>query len=278
MRFNRNVSFNDMKEKISAKIVRRCGRRILKLFYKFPILTDPIKFTEMELVDDEDVETMIALYCGNRSDQNAPTHLFTELAGVEPNEDLTAYGEEHGAQELCMVAPISYVDSESTIRGIDTDLNVAHDIDLVNSDSDPDVNEIPNDIDDEYVNDDENINASLVVNQIRHIVIHNNLEPHMSLIDLDATHIVEFSEYPEILPAHWLAVNFDPKELFVGQRFESKEERVFVIKRYSMNISMDYKATVAADPNPTNSKYDISCSFKEYPKSFTQLFNARYGP
>ncbi|KAL1088966.1 hypothetical protein V6Z11_D08G289000 [Gossypium hirsutum] len=134
MRFNRNVSFNDMKEKISAKIVRRCGRRISKLFYKFPVLTDPIKFTEMELVDDEDVETMIALYCGNRSDQNAPTHLFTELAGVEPNEDLTAYGEEHGAQELCMVALISYVDSESTIRGIDTDLNVAHDIDLVGDD------------------------------------------------------------------------------------------------------------------------------------------------
>ncbi|PPS10367.1 hypothetical protein GOBAR_AA10294 [Gossypium barbadense] len=62
----------------------------------------------MELVDDEDVETMIALYCGNRSDKNAPIHLFTnKLAGMEQNEDLTAYGEEHGAQEQCMAAPIS---------------------------------------------------------------------------------------------------------------------------------------------------------------------------
>ncbi|PPD75102.1 hypothetical protein GOBAR_DD27971 [Gossypium barbadense] len=131
MRFNRNVSLDDMKGMINAKIVRRCGRRISKIFYKFPVLTDPIKFTEMELVDDEDVETMIALYCGNRSDKNAPIHLFAELA--------------------------------------------------------------------------------------------------------------EFPEYPEILPTHRQAVNSDHEELFVGQRFESKEECVFAIKRYSMNIIVDYK-------------------------------------
>ncbi|PPD92591.1 hypothetical protein GOBAR_DD10474 [Gossypium barbadense] len=88
----------------------------------------------MELVDDEDVETMIVLYCGNRSDQNAPIHLFAKLASVEPNEDLTAYGEEHGAQEPCTVAPISYVASESTINGIDIDLNVTPDIDVVGDD------------------------------------------------------------------------------------------------------------------------------------------------
>ncbi|KAH1097211.1 hypothetical protein J1N35_014132 [Gossypium stocksii] len=62
MRFNRNVLLDDMKGRINAKIVRCCERRISKLFYKFPISTDPIKFTKMELVNDEDVETMIALY------------------------------------------------------------------------------------------------------------------------------------------------------------------------------------------------------------------------
>ncbi|PPD77733.1 hypothetical protein GOBAR_DD25340 [Gossypium barbadense] len=134
MRFNRNVSFDAMKERISVKIVRRCGRKILKLFYNFPVSTNPIKFIEMEPVNDEDVETMIALYCGNRSDQNAPIQLFVELAGVEPTKDLTTSGEEHGAEELYMVAPISYVDSESTIRGIDIDLNVAPDIDVVGDD------------------------------------------------------------------------------------------------------------------------------------------------
>ncbi|PPD75614.1 hypothetical protein GOBAR_DD27450 [Gossypium barbadense] len=155
MRFNRNVSFDDMKEMISAKTVRHCGRKISKLFYKFLVSTDPINFTEMELVDDEDMETMIALYCGNQSDQNTPIHLFVELAGVEPNKDLTAYGEEHRAQE-----PFE--------------------------------------------------------NQIRRIVIPNNLGAHMSLIDPDVAHVAEFSEYPEILPAHRLVVNSDLDELFVG--------------------------------------------------------------
>ncbi|KAH1031860.1 hypothetical protein J1N35_044034 [Gossypium stocksii] len=175
MRFNRNFSFDDMNERIIAKIVRLCGRRISKLFYKFLVSTDPIKFSKMELVDDEDVETIIAFYCGNRSDQNTPIQLFAELAGVEPTEDLTTLGEEHGVQEPCIVAPISYVDSESTICGIDIDFNVAPDIDVVgddgydnsdpcdhevNSDSNFDVNEVSDDIDDEGVNDDGNINAS----------------------------------------------------------------------------------------------------------------------
>ncbi|PPS03085.1 hypothetical protein GOBAR_AA17583 [Gossypium barbadense] len=129
----------------------------------------------MELVDDEDMETMIALYCENGSDKNAPIHLFAELASMEQNDDLNAYDEEHGAQEPCMVAPISYVDSESTIRGIDNDLNVTLDIDVVgddgydssdpcdqevDSDTDPDVDDVPDDIDDEDVKDDGNINAS----------------------------------------------------------------------------------------------------------------------
>ncbi|PPS12401.1 hypothetical protein GOBAR_AA08236 [Gossypium barbadense] len=143
----------------------------------------------MKLVDDEDVETMITLYCGNWSNKNEPIHLFVELAGMEQNKDLTAYGEEHGAQESCMVAPISYVNSDSTIRGIYIDFNVTPDIDVVgddgydssdscdqevNSDSDSDVDEILDDIDDKDMNDDVNINASSVENQIRHIVIHNN--------------------------------------------------------------------------------------------------------
>ncbi|PPD96478.1 hypothetical protein GOBAR_DD06502 [Gossypium barbadense] len=105
--------------------------------------------------------------------------LFAELAGVEPTEDLTASGKEHGAEEPCMVAPISYVDNESTIRRIDIDLNVALGIDVVgddgydssdpcdqevDSDSDPDVDEVLDDIDGEGVNENENINVSSVGN------------------------------------------------------------------------------------------------------------------
>ncbi|KAK5836435.1 hypothetical protein PVK06_012223 [Gossypium arboreum] len=163
-----------MKERISENIDRRCGRRISKLFYKFPVLTDPIKLTEMKLVNDEDMETIIALYCGTRSNQNASIQLFAELAGVEPTEDPTPLGEEHGAQEPCMVVPILYIDSQSTIREVDIDLNITLETDVVgddvyhnsdpsdhevDSDSDPDVDEVPNDIDDESMNDDGNVNA-----------------------------------------------------------------------------------------------------------------------
>ncbi|PPD84587.1 hypothetical protein GOBAR_DD18475 [Gossypium barbadense] len=161
MRFNRNVSLDGMKARVNAKILRRCGRRISKIFYKFPVSTNSVKFTEMELVDDEGVETMVALYCGNGSDKNAPIHLFAELAGMEQNEDVNASDEEHGAQEPWMVAPISYVDSESTMGGISIDLNITPDIDVVggeeeggsnhleeevDSDDDLDVDDVPDDL------------------------------------------------------------------------------------------------------------------------------------
>ncbi|PPE01462.1 hypothetical protein GOBAR_DD01519 [Gossypium barbadense] len=151
---------------------------------------DPIKFTEMELVDDENVETMVALYCETRSNQNASIQLFAELVGVEATEDLTPLGEEDGVQEPCMVVPISYVDSQSTIHGIDIDLNAAPETDVVgddvyyssdpadhevDSESDPDVDEVLDDIDDEGVNEDGYINASSVGNQIRL----QELEPHI---------------------------------------------------------------------------------------------------
>ncbi|PPR86501.1 hypothetical protein GOBAR_AA34195 [Gossypium barbadense] len=115
----------------------------------------------MELVDDEDVETM----------------LFAELAGVEAIEDPTPLSEEDGAQESCMVVLISYVDSQSTIHRIDIDFNAAPETNVVgydvyhssdpsdhkvNSDSDPNVDEVPDDIDDESVNEDGNINPSSV--------------------------------------------------------------------------------------------------------------------
>ncbi|KAL1183389.1 hypothetical protein V6Z11_A02G180200 [Gossypium hirsutum] len=208
----------------------------------------------MELVDDEDVETMVALYC--HSNQNAPIHLFAELAIVESTEDPTPLGEEDGPQEPCMVVSISYVGSQSTTHGIDIDLNATPETDVggddvyrssnpsdyeVDIDSDPDVDDVPDDIDDEGVNEDGNINASLVGNQIRRIVIHNNPGAHMSQIDPDAVHTTEFPKYPEILPVHQMAIYSDPEELLVGQRFKSKEECVFAIKRYNMNILVDYK-------------------------------------
>ncbi|PPD84680.1 hypothetical protein GOBAR_DD18368 [Gossypium barbadense] len=234
MRFNRNVSFDEMKARINAKIHRRCGRRISKIFYKFSVSTNPVKFIEMELVDDEDVETMIDLYCGNGSEKNAPIHLFVELVGMEQNEDVTASDEEDGAEEPWMVAPISYVDSGGD-----------HWDEEVDSDGDPDVDDVPDDIDDKDLNNDEGINASSAGEQMRRILIHNNPRPHMSLIDPDAAYVVEFLEYPEIVHSHGLAVTSDDDELFIDQRFSCKEECVYAIKRYNMKISVDYKVSVS---------------------------------
>ncbi|PPS00536.1 hypothetical protein GOBAR_AA20128 [Gossypium barbadense] len=115
----------------------------------------------MELVDDKDMETMVLLYCGNRSNQNAPIQLSAELAGVEPTKDPILLGEEHEAQEPCMVVSISYIDSQLIVLGINIDLNIAPETDMVGdngydssdpfdhevgSDSDPDVDEVLNDI------------------------------------------------------------------------------------------------------------------------------------
>ncbi|PPD70091.1 hypothetical protein GOBAR_DD33033 [Gossypium barbadense] len=126
----------------------------------------------MELVDDEGVETMVALCCGTRSNQNTPIKLFAELAGVEATKDPTLLGEEDGVQKPCMVVPISYADSQTTIHGIDIDLNAAPETDVVgddvyyssdpavhevNSESDPDVDEVLDDIDDEGMNEDETL-------------------------------------------------------------------------------------------------------------------------
>ncbi|PPE02875.1 hypothetical protein GOBAR_DD00082 [Gossypium barbadense] len=149
----------------------------------------------MELVNDEDVETMVALYCRTRSNQNALIQLFAELAGVEPIKDPTPLGEEDGAQEPCMVVSISSDHFDHEV------------------DSDPDVDEVLDDNDDEGVNEDGNVNMSSVGSQIHRIVIHNNLGAHMSRIDPDATHAAEFLEYPEILSAHRMAVYSDPEEL-----------------------------------------------------------------
>ncbi|PPE02674.1 hypothetical protein GOBAR_DD00233 [Gossypium barbadense] len=160
---------------------------------------------------------MVALYCGTRSNQNASIQLFAELDGVEATEDPTLLGEEDGVQAPCMVVPASYIDSQSTIHGIDIDLNATAETDVVgddvyyssdpvdyevDSESDPDVDEVPDDIDNESVNEDGNVNASSVGNQIRRILIHNNPGAHMSQIDPDVARAVEFSEYPEILPAN----------------------------------------------------------------------------
>lgn len=109
--------------------------------------------------------------------------------------------------------------------------------------SDPNQDEFPNDIDDEGVNSNENVNTSSVENPNRGILICNDL--NMSNINPDAIHASEFPEYPDILLAHRLATDSEREELFVGQKLTTKEECVFAIKQYNMNVSVDYKVVVS---------------------------------
>ncbi|PPS06106.1 hypothetical protein GOBAR_AA14541 [Gossypium barbadense] len=54
------------KEKNQYKDSYRCGKQRLRLFYKFLVSIDLLKFSKMELKDDDDLRTMIAIYCPMR--------------------------------------------------------------------------------------------------------------------------------------------------------------------------------------------------------------------
>ncbi|KAH1082182.1 hypothetical protein J1N35_021943 [Gossypium stocksii] len=84
MRFNKRVSLVDLKRKISIKITTRCGKQMLRLFYKFSVSTDPLKFSKTELEDDDYLGTMIAIYCPPEIENLSPVELFVEIAESDP--------------------------------------------------------------------------------------------------------------------------------------------------------------------------------------------------
>ncbi|PPD83165.1 hypothetical protein GOBAR_DD19902 [Gossypium barbadense] len=147
----------------------------------------------MELVDDDDMETMVALYYRDRIQQTDPIQFFAELVYVEATEDSTPLGEERGVQDPCTVVLIVYIDGRSIICGNDIDLNAPPAFENINSGphlqihsmvietnadgdgvydnngfsdyevkayTDLDQEEVPNDIDDEGTNDDGNVNPN----------------------------------------------------------------------------------------------------------------------
>ncbi|KAK5846641.1 hypothetical protein PVK06_002937 [Gossypium arboreum] len=103
--------------------------------------------------------------------------------------------------------------------------------------SDPDLDNAPNDINDKGPHGGNNY-APLVRNSSRVIVVRNDPEAYMSIIDPDAVHA---SEYPDTIPAHLMLIDPELEELFMGQRFVSKDKCVDAIKRYNMKVSVDYK-------------------------------------
>ncbi|PPD75535.1 hypothetical protein GOBAR_DD27533 [Gossypium barbadense] len=88
------MKLTEMKRKISAKITIRCGMEMSILFYKFPISTDLLKFCEMQLLDDDDLSTMMEIWWLTGSENPQPVKLFAELANLKPveNDDIDNEG------------------------------------------------------------------------------------------------------------------------------------------------------------------------------------------
>ncbi|PPS18494.1 hypothetical protein GOBAR_AA02079 [Gossypium barbadense] len=116
----------------------------------------------MELLDDKDVETMVVLYYPLGRLNPEPIQLFAELADVKPVENVTQLSQQLGVEDLCTEVPKLFM------HDFDIDLNVGCldviEIDALGEDgsdnndcsdhecedfSDPDLDDVPDDIHDE---------------------------------------------------------------------------------------------------------------------------------
>ncbi|KAH1106632.1 hypothetical protein J1N35_010400 [Gossypium stocksii] len=119
---------------------------------------------QVELIDDEDVETMVALYFQNRSHQTNLIQLFAEQSTVHNIDiDLNAphVFENFNLSPHLQIHPVVI---ETDVDGVDGYGNNGLSDHVVEDYSDPDLNEVSDDIDDEGANDDGNVNASSIGN------------------------------------------------------------------------------------------------------------------
>ncbi|KAK5775426.1 hypothetical protein PVK06_043318 [Gossypium arboreum] len=121
----------------------------------------------MEVVEDDDVETMITLYCSSRNLD--PIELFAELADVEPVQNVIPLN-----QQYIVESPYTNVSSASADRqsfvhsgtnaygdeGLNNDGGTNHQGEDFN---DLNLGEVLDDIDEEGASDDGNAYASLLV-------------------------------------------------------------------------------------------------------------------
>ncbi|PPD99592.1 hypothetical protein GOBAR_DD03390 [Gossypium barbadense] len=89
---------------------------------------------------------------------------------------------------------------ESTNNGRDSDQDVE-------DFSDPDIDEVPNDIDDEGMEEVEDAHSLSFSNSSHGIVLRNDPRGDMLNVDPDVAHVSEFHEYTDIVPAHRLTSN-----------------------------------------------------------------------
>ncbi|PPS02061.1 hypothetical protein GOBAR_AA18604 [Gossypium barbadense] len=119
---------------------------------------------EMQLLDDDDLGTMMEIWWSNGNENPHPTELFAELANLEPVEHVNA------------------------IKGSDNDEDSNHDVEDF---SNLDLDEVSDDIDNEGSEKVEDVHAPSFRNLSRGIILRNDLGAHMLNINPDAAHAPE---------------------------------------------------------------------------------------
>ncbi|KAK5775794.1 hypothetical protein PVK06_043736 [Gossypium arboreum] len=131
----------------------------------------------MELVDDDDVETMVALYCLPASIE--PIELFAELANVEPVQNVTPLNQQCGVEDLYTNVPKASI--HPLVIGTDADgeerSNNNGGSDHQGEDfSDLDLDKVSNDIEKEGADNNHNVYAPTLRNPTHGFVIQNVLD------------------------------------------------------------------------------------------------------
>ncbi|KAH1098430.1 hypothetical protein J1N35_015351 [Gossypium stocksii] len=227
MRFKKRVLLAYLKHKISTKKATHCGKQMLVLFYKFLISTDLLKSSEMELENYDDLGRMIVIYCAPEMDNPSPIKLFTEI--VEPKLVqfvIPSYNIPIPCPYL-KINPKVLATIEDSHEGSDNE-EQSH---YGNKDfSDPNLDDIREDIDDQCVMEGEDIHPYSAGSMRYDIVICNNPGAFMTDVHPGAAVACEFSEYPNIVSSHLLDEESKARELFVGQQFDNKKDCLHTIK------------------------------------------------
>ncbi|KAH1114011.1 hypothetical protein J1N35_007389 [Gossypium stocksii] len=203
----------------------------------------------MELVNDEDVETMVILYYSSENVNVELVQLFAELADMGLVQNDIPLNQPYGVQDPSIDVSRVSIERRLFIHKFNFDLNIHPEVVATDADgeegphndvyshhndkdfSDFNLDNVSNDTNDEGVDDDDIVDAPFVRNLSRGIVICNDLRSYILSVDSDVVHKPKFPKYP----------NFEFDKLFVGQQFMNKEDYVFAIKWYNIKVLVNYK-------------------------------------
>ncbi|KAH1065626.1 hypothetical protein J1N35_030613 [Gossypium stocksii] len=176
-----------------------------RLFYKFLISSNLCKYKEMELVQDYDVETIIALDC-------SPKNVKLVELFMEFRKPLLIGGLLYTGPHLQIHSLVIGIDVDDE-EGLDNEGGFNH---QGKDFSGHDIDKVSDDINEEGTCDDDIVYAFSLKNPAQSIVIQNYPPIYMLSIDPNATHAFEFLKYPDIIRSHRLLPDSESEELTIG--------------------------------------------------------------